>query len=105
MTGIVTLDAVYPFARDHLAYPDLFEQGYLPHKVKEVWTWGSDDPNFWSNVTETWDLKVAALRSHKSQVSKNFAQVEGWITQRAIGMAEGKDYRLAEAFHRIEILR
>jgi len=27
IVGQVTLDAVYPFARDHLAYPDLFAQG------------------------------------------------------------------------------
>ena len=32
--GQVVLDAVYPFARDHLAFPDLYEQGYQPHKVK-----------------------------------------------------------------------
>ena len=33
----VVLDAVFPYARDHLAYPDLIEEGLEPHKVTEVW--------------------------------------------------------------------
>jgi LmbE family N-acetylglucosaminyl deacetylase len=103
ITGVVTLDAVYPYARDYLAYPDLFKEGYLPHKVKEVWTWGTEEPNYWSNVTDTWNIKLSALRCHKSQVAENFAQVEEWITRRATEMAKGKDYKYAEAFHRVEI--
>ena len=29
----VTLDAIFPYARDHLAYPDLLEEGIKPHPV------------------------------------------------------------------------
>src|SRR5512139_3548902 len=36
ITGQVVLDAVFPFARDHLAYPDLLAQGLEPHKVEEI---------------------------------------------------------------------
>jgi LmbE family N-acetylglucosaminyl deacetylase len=103
ITGVVTLDAVYPYARDHLAYPDLYTEGYLPHKVKEVWTWGSDEPNYWSNISATWDIKLEALRCHKSQVAEDFAGVKEWITRRATEAAEGKDYKYAEAFHRVEV--
>jgi LmbE family N-acetylglucosaminyl deacetylase len=67
ITGQVVMDAIYPFARDHLAYMDLFEQGLQPHKVKEVLTWGSDDPNYWSDITDTFETKIAALGCHKSQ--------------------------------------
>ncbi|MDO8567078.1 MAG: PIG-L family deacetylase, partial [Dehalococcoidales bacterium] len=28
IAGQVTLDAVYPYARDHLAYPDLIQEGF-----------------------------------------------------------------------------
>jgi LmbE family N-acetylglucosaminyl deacetylase len=30
IAGQVVLDAVFPYARDHLAYPDLLEEGLLP---------------------------------------------------------------------------
>jgi LmbE family N-acetylglucosaminyl deacetylase len=102
--GQVVLDAVYPFARDFLAYPDLFAEGYKPHKVKEVWTWGTDDPNYWTDITETFDTKVEALRCHKSQVggrdSDGFSE---WIKQRATSVAKGRGFKYGEEFHRTEV--
>ena len=102
----VTLDAIFPGARDVLAYPDLLEQGLQPHKVKEVLLWGSEDPNYRSNITDTFDIKIAALRCHKSQISDNSSSgLEERLRERHKMMAEGEDYELAEAFHRVEILR
>ncbi len=104
ITGQVTLDAVYPFARDHLAYPDLFLAGYKPHKVREVLTWGTEDPNYWSDITDTFDIKIAALRCHKSQVGdRNLTQFYERLKERATQAAKGRDFKLAEEFHRIEI--
>ena len=37
IAGQVTLDAVFPYARDYLAYPDLLKEGLEPHKVQEMW--------------------------------------------------------------------
>jgi len=104
IVGQVTLDAIYPFARDHLAYPDLFAQGYTPHKVREVLTWGTDDPNYWPDITDTFDTKIAALRCHQSQVGgRDFSQLYEWLKERAVNAARGKGYALAEEFHRTEI--
>ncbi|GAH66140.1 unnamed protein product, partial [marine sediment metagenome] len=66
ITGQVVLDAIFPCARDFLAYPDLLEQGLQPHKVKEVLLWGSEEPDYRSNITDTFAVKVAALRCHVS---------------------------------------
>ena len=106
IAGRVTLDAIFPYARDHLAYPDLLEQGLEPHKVKEVLLWGTEDPNYRSDITASFDIKLAALRCHRSQVGHNpVAEMEKWLQKRAKDMAEGESYELAEAFHRIEIWR
>lgn len=100
ISGQVTLDAVYPYARDHLAYPDLLAEGLEPHKVKEVWMWGTEDANYRSNITDTWELKLAALRCHKSQLGDRLSgQLVKWLTQRARDMAKGENFELAEAFH------
>jgi len=104
ITGQVVLDAIFPFARDYMSYPDLIEEDLKPHKVKEVLLWASEQPNYFSNITDTYDTKIAALRCHHSQMS---VLPEGWedhIRARYESMAEGKDYPLAEAFHRVEIL-
>jgi len=105
IVGQVTLDAIFPYARDHLAYPDLMEEGIQPHKVKEVLLWAApEDINYHSDITGTFDVKLAALRCHKSQINDNkIPDLEDRLKQRARDMAEGEDFELAEAFHRVEI--
>jgi LmbE family N-acetylglucosaminyl deacetylase len=106
VTGQVVLDAVFPFARDHLAYPDLLKEGLKPHRVKEVWMWTIiDNINHRSDITDTFQIKVKALRCHESQVGKHrFTDLEERMRQWAQERAKGTDYELAEAFHREEIL-
>jgi len=104
IAGQVVLDAIFPYARDRLAYPDLLEEGLQPHKVGEVLLWAAEEPNYRSNITDTFDIKVAALGCHKSQVGGHpFSDMGKWLREWAKTMAEGEDFELAEAFHRVEI--
>ena len=104
ITGQVVLDAVFPFARDHLAYPDLLDEGLEPHKVKEILFWAAEDINRRVDITETFALKLAALRCHESQVKElPMPDLEGWLKERCRSMAQGEPYELAEAFHRVEL--
>jgi LmbE family N-acetylglucosaminyl deacetylase len=101
--GQVVLDAVFPYARDHLAYPDLIAEGLLPHKVKELYFWGAEEINHRSDISTTFDLKIAALRCHASQVREfTRGDPEQWLRQRCREMAAGESFGLAEAFHRVE---
>ncbi|NIU59992.1 MAG: PIG-L family deacetylase [Phycisphaerae bacterium] len=104
IAGQVTIDAVFPYARDHLAYPDLLEEGLKPHKVGEMLFWASEDINYLSDISDTFDLKMAALRCHASQVKSRAKDLEDWLRQRCKDLAEGEDFELAEAFHREEIV-
>ena len=105
ITGQVTLDAVFPYARDHLAYPELIMDGLQPHKVKEMLFWASEDINHCSDITDTFDIKIAALRCHKSQVEQiPIALLEEWLRHRCEEMAEGQEFELAESFHRAELM-
>jgi LmbE family N-acetylglucosaminyl deacetylase len=102
IVGQVVLDAVYPYARDRLAYPDLLAEGLMPHKVRELYFWGTEDINFRSDITRTFDLKIAALRCHKSQMRELQAvNPEEWLRQRCREMAVGESFGLAEAFHHV----
>jgi len=106
ITGRVVLDAVFPYSRDIWAYPDLYQEGLLPHKVKEVWTWAPEpeDINLRIDITSTFKTKLQALKCHKSQMKDNFSQeMEKWLCTRAQDMAKGENFNLAEGFHRIEI--
>ena len=104
ITSRVTLDAIFPYARDFLAYPDLLEQGFQPHKVKEVLLWGADDLNYRCDITDTFDIKIAALLCHKSQISDNPSTgLKERMRERHKMLAQEEDYELAEAFHRVEL--
>lgn len=101
ITGQVTLDAIFPCARDYLAYPDLIKKGLQPHKVKEVLLWGSEDNNYYSDITGTFHLKMAALRCHKSQIGSGERTIQVEERMRAFHkhLAQEQNYELAEAFH------
>jgi LmbE family N-acetylglucosaminyl deacetylase len=104
ITGQVTLDAIFPCARDSLSFPDLLGEGLQPHKVKEVLLWGAQEPNYRTNITDTFAVKIAALFCHKSQMSGN--SDTAWtelLRNRHKMLAQDEDYELAEAFYRVEI--
>ena len=102
--GQVALDAVFPFARDHLAYPDMAAEGLKPHKVKEIWFWGADEINHRIDITATFDLKLKALQCHESQVREfKTRNIGKWLKKRCKEMADGEGYELAEGFYRVVI--
>jgi LmbE family N-acetylglucosaminyl deacetylase len=69
MAGIATTDAVYPYARDHLHFADqITGEGLEPHRVRELWYWGMDQPNVIVDVTDGIERQIAALIRHESQV-------------------------------------
>jgi LmbE family N-acetylglucosaminyl deacetylase len=102
--GTATLDAVYPTARDRLNFPDHERNGLLPHKVKEVYLWGSATPNVWIDVSSSLERKIEALRCHVSQVGQAEKLAER-MRERAKQVGEPQGIPLAEAFFRIEMAR
>ena len=67
--GEAALSSVYPTARDRLTFPELLEEGFEPHKVREVWVMSRDDADHYNEILED-DMNVAmkALAAHTSQV-------------------------------------
>jgi LmbE family N-acetylglucosaminyl deacetylase len=104
--GIVTTDAVYPYARDHLHFAEhITRDGLQPHKVRELWYWGMDEPNVIVDVTDAIDRQIAALIRHESQVP-GFNVPDGeTIGQRlkkhAAEVANGYGFQYGAAFRRL----
>src|SRR5437016_6231241 len=101
IAGGVTLDCVYPLARDHMAFPELMPT-FEPHRVREVYVTQWQDPQLVVDVSDTMDLKLRALACHASQF-KDFAAVEARVRDRARQLGQAKGYAYAEAFDRIVI--
>ena len=104
IAGRVVMDAVFPYARDVHAYPDLLENGLKPHKVREVLLWGSPDSNYYLDISDTFDIKMAALACHKSQIDPaRFPEMEKRMRERYKQMAADTDFEYAEVFHREQL--
>jgi LmbE family N-acetylglucosaminyl deacetylase len=103
IAGQVALDAVYPFARDRMAYPDLITAGLQPHKVMELLFWGAEQPNHFIDVSKTYDIKKKALLCHKSQLSQFRKGWEDWFHDMHTWHSKKHNYELAEAFYRVEV--
>ncbi len=102
VVGEATLRAVYPDARNPFAFPELLaDEGLEAWTVAEVWLNVSPRADHAVDVTDVVDLKLAALKSHATQVAHMpdlEGLVTGWMAQTArhFGLPGG---RLAEAFH------
>lgn len=67
--GQATLDAVFPAARDHLNFVELWRDELLePHIVREVWISLVQDPNVAVDISDQFELKLDALSQHVSQI-------------------------------------
>ena len=104
--GLTTTDAVYPYARDHLHFPEhITREGLEPHKVRELWYWGMDEPDTIVDVTGHIDKQIAALVRHESQVP-GFNVPKGEtighrVTARAAEVASGYGFEHGAVFRRL----
>jgi LmbE family N-acetylglucosaminyl deacetylase len=97
-TGQATMDSVYPLARDHLSFPD---QDLAPHKVQHLLLINPERPNYFVDVTHTFDAKLQALKRHTSQVASGplFERLKEYSAH----IGKMTDCTYAEGFVRIDI--
>jgi LmbE family N-acetylglucosaminyl deacetylase len=96
-TGEATLASVYPAARDHLNFPELWTDERLePWKVRQVLLTGVEEPNLWLDVAETFETGLAAILAHASQVDPD--EVSERMRERARLVGEPQGIGLAQAF-------
>jgi len=96
-TGEATLAAIYPAARDHLNFPELWRDERLePWKVRQVLLTGVEEPNLWLDVADTFDIGIRAIAAHTSQVDAE--TVESRMRERAQLVGEPQGIGLAQAF-------
>jgi LmbE family N-acetylglucosaminyl deacetylase len=98
--GQATVDAIYPTARDPLQFPEQIREGLEPHKVKEIYLWGSDQPNVMVDISDTIEEKIEALKMHVTQVGPP-EQLAERIRTRSAQTAEPYGLRFAETFRRV----
>ena len=112
IAGQVALDAVFPYARDHLHFGDLSaNEGIEPHKTAAIMFWGSENPNAFLDIADDFDTKLAAVLAHRTQAGpRTDAEMRAFLRARAEQAAQAGNssddddvsgLTLAEAFRRV----
>lgn len=97
--GMAAVDAVYPAARNPMAFPWLAREGLAKQVVRRLYLFWTNQPNARIDVTSTIDRKIAALQAHESQL-RDPGRIEAWIRGwaadegRAIGVEAAEALRV-----------
>ena len=62
------LDAIFPAAGQPNLFEELADENITAHKPRKVYVTGWNGTDLFVNIEETIDIKIAALREHKSQM-------------------------------------
>lgn len=95
------LDAVFPAAEMTLLYPDMAAEGLVGHKVNYVYVHWGQKPNLFVDISDVIDLKIEALRQHKSQIGD--WDPEERLREWAADTGAQVGFKYAEAFRRITL--
>jgi len=97
--GLAAVDAVYPAARNPMAFPALARSGLVAHKVRRLYLFWPNEPNVRVDITTTLDRKIEALRAHASQIKEPerlTERIRAWAAEEGepIGVAAGEALRV-----------
>jgi LmbE family N-acetylglucosaminyl deacetylase len=98
-TGTAVIDACFPAAELHLAFPEQLAEGLTLHKVTEILFWATGDPTHFVDISETFDQKVRAISEHKSQIS-DVKRLEERMRERGRTLGQAHNMQYAEGFRR-----
>jgi len=76
--GLIALEAIFPAADNPMFYPDMMDEGYLPHKISQLYVSGHDEPNIEVDISADAERKVAAILCHVSQFDEPEAAADSW---------------------------
>ena len=99
IVGQVTQDAVFPYARDRLHFPELEAEGLSPHKTGTLMLWGPEEIDTYVDISASMDVKADALRCHRSQLG-GLSEDEsvGWLRRWCADMGEKAGCKYAEGY-------
>jgi LmbE family N-acetylglucosaminyl deacetylase len=96
---MAAVDAVYPAARNPMAFPWLARGGLAAHIVRRIYLFWPNDPTVWIDVSATVERKIGALRAHASQIhepERLESRIREWVAETGakVGLAAAEGFRL-----------
>lgn len=100
MAAEAVFDSVYPAAGSDAFFPELIDEGLIPHQIKGMMFFGTAHSNMLIDITGTIGKKIEALKKHVGQF-KDMGAMEERVRERA--REEGKKIGIeyAESFRKL----
>lgn len=95
--GTATVDAIFPCAGQPHFFEELASEGLSAHKVRKVYIMSRGQGDTAINISDTIDLKIAALKEHVSQVG-HMENLDKMMRERTAQLGIGKEMAHAEVF-------
>jgi len=101
--GEATASAIYPTARNPMAFPELLQAGLEPWEVTWLMAIDPDEPDFFVDVAASLERKVAAIACHRSQYGQHYLDFSRRLAEQTAaeagargypGLAQAESYRL-----------
>ena len=99
--GFATIEGIVA-ARDHLFMPGLSQIGIRVWRPQALFLWGAEQPDHVEDISDTIEIKIAALHEHHSQLDEN----EGWperVRKRAAEIGQPAGFAAGEPFRRLTL--
>lgn len=103
--GMASLDALWA-AREWNIFPEQLTNGEEPWRVKEAYLYWTDHADYYEDITDFIEQRIAALACHASQVGEDREKLAERIRERAQKTAEAggelaAGFTYAEAFKKL----
>ena len=96
------LDAVFPAAGQPNLFEELADEGFTAHKPRKVYVTSWAGAEYFVNIEDTIDIKVAALKAHKSQMRDwdPVDRIREWVAEKG----KGKELAYAEGYRVVTLV-
>jgi LmbE family N-acetylglucosaminyl deacetylase len=100
--ALAAVDAVFPASGQPNLFEELAEEGLSAHKVRKVYVSAWADGNTFVNIDETIQVKIDALKAHKSQMRDwdPSDMIRKWSAE----AAKGKEMTYAESYRVVTLI-
>jgi LmbE family N-acetylglucosaminyl deacetylase len=100
--ALAAVDAIFPAAGNPVIFPEFEQEGIFAHEPRKVYVHSWSGETTFVNIEETIEVKIAALKAHKSQMRDwdPTDMVKEWAKE----SAKGKEMAYAESFRVVTMI-
>lgn len=101
VVGFATIDAIVS-ARDRLFMPGLGQIGVGVWRPDTLYLWSAEQPDYVEDISETLEVKIAALKEHDTQLGGSNTWEER-VRQRCAELGQQNGFTAGEAFKKMTV--